>query len=225
MKHISFAQSYMKKIFRAFVSFIFPVRSNIKSLMRLTPDELLLNVRSAPILPDNIIAAFSYRDKGIRSLIWSLKYHHNKDAAALLGKTLALHVQEELSEKREFGTYISPCIIPIPLHHKKEKERGYNQSLLIAQAFAKQLGFPDNTIQTGVLVRTKYTQALARSASRHARYESIQNAFACSDSSRIKNKDIILIDDVITSGATMNEAKSVLLQAGAREVLALAIAH
>ncbi len=219
----------VKKIPAIIVRWVFPVASPVDALMRKSPEAVLMHAQPARLILPDAIAVFSYKDKGIRKLIWSLKYYHNKAAAKLLGEALACATVEDLAEKQEFGTFLSPLIIPIPLHPKRETERGYNQSLLLARAFAQRSGFPWETVRSDILFRTKNTEALARSMSRSVRYQSMKNVFAISKSEQIQKelagRDIILIDDVITSGATMTEAKRVLIEAGAREILMLAVAH
>lgn len=216
---------YIKRMLLSTVTWLFPVSSPHTTYIHLSPEQLLLHAQPAYVEYPDTIAAFSYKDKGVRNLIWSLKYYHNKDAAKLLGNALALYTHEERAERAEYGTYLDPIVIPIPLHPEREKERGYNQSFLLAQAFVKQAGLPHDTLHTDILLRIKHTEALARSASREKRLDAIRDAFRVQNTHSIKNKDVILIDDVITSGATMNEAKRVLVEAGVREVLMFAIAH
>lgn len=220
---------HSKKLLTTLVGWIFPVHSNLDALLHMSPEALLTYARLSRLTLPDAIAVFSYKDKGIRKLIWSLKYYHNKPVAKLLGEALAHAVIEDLAEKQEFGTFLSPLIIPIPLHPKREAERGYNQSLLIAQAFARQSGFATDTVRSDILFRTKYTEPLAHSASRSERYQSMKDVFTVLKDEQkqreLKNRDVILIDDVITSGATMTEAKRILIEAGAREVLILTIAH
>lgn len=221
--------THLKNIFVAIVGWVFPTRSNLEALLHMSPDTLLAHSKPAHQTAQDTIVLFSYHDRRIRDLIWSLKYYHNKPVAKLLGEALACATIEDLAEKQEFGTFLSPLIIPIPLHPKREVERGYNQSLLIAQAFAQQSGFSTETVRSDVLFRTKYTEPLAHSASRNERYQSMKDVFAVSKDQQkqmdLKSRDVILIDDVITSGATMSAAKRVLIKAGAREILMLAIAH
>ncbi len=215
-----------KKILWHVACWVFPIASRIDTLVHTPPQTLLAHAQPAPAIhDDDMIAVFSYADADIKALIWALKYHHRTDAAAPLGRALALHVTEALAERRMYGTFLSPLIVPIPLHAKREAERGYNQTSLIARAFAQAMEFPRNAIRADILLRTKYTPALARSVSRQARYESIEGAFAVADPALVKNKEVILIDDVITSGATMTQARNMLKSAGARDVLMLAIAH
>lgn len=218
----------LKQFFASVASWLFPdhLLDEAVFFTHTSPDTLLVISKLAHtvLLPDTL-AVFSYQDPKIKSMVWSLKYRNNKRAGFLLGQALALHVAEEFSERQQFGTFQTPLIIPIPLHPRRERERGYNQSLIVARAFAKKLSFPKEYVQPHTLVRTKYTESLAHGTSRKQRYEHMQSAFTIPSPDLIKNKDVILIDDVITSGATMSEAKRVLIEAGARQVLLLAIAH
>jgi ComF family protein len=114
-------------------------------------------------------------------------------------------------------------MIPIPLHPKKERERGFNQSLLIAEALRDFLsGSPPLISQ--ILVRVKNTKAQAEIKDSDKRKENVRSCFAVKNPSEIKGKNIILIDDVFTSGATANEAVRTLKTAGARRILVLVLA-
>jgi len=108
--------------------------------------------------------------------------------------------------------------LPIPIHRSKERERGYNQSYLLA----RELGMP---VIDRVLVRTKATLPQARSDSRKARFESIRDAFEVQNPHHIEGRAILLIDDVATTGATLSEAARLLKRHGARRITAAVLAH
>lgn len=111
-------------------------------------------------------------------------------------------------------------IISVPLHKKKERIRGYNQSLLISRELGKITGIPD---KSRLLIRTRHTdtQSLLR---RDERYINIKDAFKVTDENEVKGKSILLVDDVITTGYTLNECGKVLKKAGARQVYAVVVA-
>lgn len=111
-------------------------------------------------------------------------------------------------------------IISIPLHHKKELSRGYNQALLISKALSRELKIPECS---GVLKRIKYTdaQSLLKKGDRSI---NVKGAFRVINSDMIKDKSILLVDDILTTGSTANECSKVLKEAGARIVDAAVIA-
>jgi ComF family protein len=110
-------------------------------------------------------------------------------------------------------------LLPIPLSAARLAERGFNQSLLLALQLS-----PSKT-QSHLLLRTRHTQAQSQ-LNRQARLSNLLGAFAMSplEAGMVRGQHILLIDDVMTSGATLNLAASVLKQAGAKEVCALVLA-
>lgn len=110
--------------------------------------------------------------------------------------------------------------IPIPLHKKKLKERGFNQAALLAQELQKSIG---GKIQSDVLIRQRPTLTQTNLDLR-SRKENIKNAFALKNKNTIAGKSIFLIDDVVTSGTTLFEAASVLKKGGAKDIWGLTIA-
>ena len=117
-----------------------------------------------------------------------------------------------------------PVIIPIPLAKKRMHERGFNQSLLISKKISK-LSSGNLILEKDVLIKPKDTEHQARIENRNERLKNIVGSFRVINEEKIKNRNIILIDDVTTTGATLGEAKKVLKQAGARKVIAFTVAH
>ncbi|OGQ99102.1 MAG: hypothetical protein A2505_02360 [Deltaproteobacteria bacterium RIFOXYD12_FULL_55_16] len=111
-------------------------------------------------------------------------------------------------------------IVPVPLHQKRLQERGFNQALLLARAF-----FPkDQRIITNLLIRSRPT-APQTGFSGTARRTNLKNAFAVIKPHRLTGKKILLVDDVFTTGTTVNECARVLKKAGAVEVMVLTLAR
>ncbi|GAB4375543.1 MAG: hypothetical protein Kow0042_21070 [Calditrichia bacterium] len=106
-------------------------------------------------------------------------------------------------------------IIPVPLHPVREKERGYNQSYHIARGLFSQSGLP---IHQNLLRRIRHTRSQTE-LNREERRNNVDQAFQVVHDPEIKGKTIALIDDVVTTGATLNECARVLKLAGARRVL------
>jgi len=110
---------------------------------------------------------------------------------------------------------------PVPLHPSRLKERGFNQSELIARYFCEQVGL---TLEPSLMLRTKPTipqVALPRTE----RDKNIRGAFALSDNADIKDANILLIDDIYTTGATLKECARTLRRGGAKEVYVLTLAR
>lgn len=113
------------------------------------------------------------------------------------------------------------CVIPVPLHVRRQRERGYNQAELFARGIAKNMGKP---MVADILIRTRETKAQAE-LSREERLVNIAGAFLCRVDGGIEGASVLLIDDVCTTTATLEQAALALREAGAREVSALTLAH
>ncbi|MEG0830232.1 MAG: ComF family protein [Anaerovoracaceae bacterium] len=113
-------------------------------------------------------------------------------------------------------------IIPVPMHRKKQEERGYNQTALMARQLAKRMELP---FLWDVLLRTKYTQPMKGLGSIQ-REENLKDAFEIKLglSKKIEGKAILLVDDIYTTGSTMDACSKVLLKSGAEKIIALSFA-
>ena len=114
------------------------------------------------------------------------------------------------------------AVIPVPLHPNRQKQRGYNQSELLARVIASDLRLP---IDLASLRREKDTLASSSlQGGRAAREENLKDAFKVTDAEKVKGKTLLLVDDVLTTGTTANQAAKVLKQAGAKAVYVLTFA-
>lgn len=127
-----------------------------------------------------------------QSLVHSFKYRNNKKLAKYLGRIASLYLQAD----NMFNEI--DILVPVPLHPKKEKKRGYNQSELIAQGIASIYNKP---IIANILYR-KTASSTQTNKSRYERHINVEKIFALKDTKTLISKHILLIDDVITTGAT-----------------------
>jgi ComF family protein len=111
-------------------------------------------------------------------------------------------------------------LVPVPMHARKLLDRGYNQSVLLAKEFSRLTGIP---VIENSLLRIKYAPAQAKSVSAKERQENVKDAFICRDE-RLKGEKVILIDDVSTSGATLNACAATLKEIGVETVWGLTVA-
>jgi competence protein ComFC len=161
-------------------------------------------------------AATDFDNDIVRNAIHALKFQYVKNAADALGGILvhyaaALHVP--------FDDHL---VIPIPLSPRRLRERGFNQSELLANIFARGFGL---RMETEVLARVKNTKPQSETKNAAERRENLARSFAIRHPEFVAGKNIILIDDVTTSGATLFEAATVLKTAGAKKIIALAVAR
>ena len=112
-------------------------------------------------------------------------------------------------------------VVPVPLHRQRERERGYNQAALIAKPLAKLLGLPYKSV---LLTRTR-PRPDKHLLSCEERWESVRGAFATRPGSQVDNLRVLLVDDVMTSGATLDSCAKTLREAGARSVIGLTVAR
>jgi len=112
-------------------------------------------------------------------------------------------------------------VVPVPLHRQRQRERGYNQADLIARPLARRLGLPCRPV---LLVRTKPRPDKLH-LSLEERWSSVRGAFAAKPGSRVDNLRVLLVDDVMTTGATLDACARALRQAGARTVIGLTVAR
>ena len=193
-----------------------------KNCIKNIPGSMLDNSR---LLSEYIHPVFDYRNKTISKLIWRLKYSNSTYIADVFGERTHEVLQSLINELFEMRGVTSVVFIPIPLSNKRLKERGYNQSELIMKSSLKhKLNIP-YSIDTKSLVRKNLSSSQVKTKNKSARMINIQGSFSVLVSERIKGKDIILFDDVVTTGSTLKEARKVLLASGARSVHAVVLAH
>ena len=179
----------------------------------------------------NTHAPFAYRDPVIRRMIWALKYRGGQTIGMALGGRLYDYLLEELAGASEFdGNDPNFLIIPIPLTRARTRERGFNQAVTIARGLvrrnlARRNGTSNFIIAENILRRTRDTGSQTVIKARAKRLANMRHAFAVIDPVIVRGKQIIVVDDVITTGGTMNDARRALEAAGAKIVLAVAVAH
>ncbi len=155
-----------------------------------------------------------FRFEGVmREAIHQLKYHNLRALAV----PLAAMLQEYLAASPlDFD-----IMVPVPLHRKRLRERGYNQARLLAQELGKLINKP---VADDILVRLRHTPPQARTANIEERAHNIADAFACRDD-RLRGQQVLLLDDVATSGTTLDACATALKANGAVTVWGLVMAR
>jgi competence protein ComFC len=123
--------------------------------------------------------------------------------------------------RREAETLAADVVVPVPLHRERERERGYNQADLVARPLAKHLGLPYRAV---LLVRTR-PRPDKHVLSSAERWESVRGAFATRPGSQVDKLRVLLVDDVMTTGATLDACAKALRGAGAKSVIGLTVAR
>lgn len=162
-------------------------------------------LRIAGRIPYQNATAFAYftAEGLLQHLLHRLKYSGRKAVGVYLGEQAG----HALKNTDWIGNV--QAIIPIPLHPKKEAKRGYNQSAIIAAGLSNILNVP---VQMHALVRTRHTESQTR-MSREERTVNVKDAFVLHPKAQLTNQHILVVDDVLTTGATIEAASSALLHA------------
>lgn len=169
----------------------------------------------------SIYCAFDY-EKGIREAIHRLKFNDRPGNAQILVdmsypllKQYLVQVSAKFDRANKYD-----IVIPVPIHSKRRRERGYNQSELLARSLSKKLDIP---VTTGTLVKRKNTPAQS-SLTKDERYKNLEGAFYVKKPYLVEGKRVLLVDDVITTGSTLEQCGKVLLRSGAACVDAFVVA-
>lgn len=162
--------------------------------------------------PERALAGFAYRGP-VRQLVGSLKYRGIKGVAEVMAELIA----EDL-EEREISFGSEALVVPVPLSFWRKGSRGFNQAALLGEALAERLRL---SFRDDLLRRVKDTPSQV-SLGRRERVRNVQGAFA---SLPLEGEDVVLVDDVLTTGATSREAARALKKAGAGQVWILAFSR
>ena len=152
-------------------------------------------------------------DGVVRDAIRQLKYQN--------AKYVALPLAQQMANCYLAEGFDCDLVISVPLHSKREKERGYNQAQLLAAPLAQALGLP---LVSDVLIRRHETPSQTL-LNRKERERNLKSAFKANKKSKVLGKTVLLVDDVFTTGATMDSCSEVLVKAGAKQVFCLTVAH
>ena len=161
---------------------------------------------------DGIRSPFRF-DETIRKAVHELKYRNLKAIAPFLSTLLADYVQ--------LNPLPGDALLYVPLHPRRLRERGYNQSSLLARELGSHIDLP---VIEDCLVRVNQAQPQVRAVNVEQRRRNVAGAFACQDE-RVRGKQIILVDDVCTSGATLESCAAALKDRGATSVWGLTLAR
>ena len=172
-----------------------------------------------------LYAAGHYQDPVLREMIHAFKYHSIEILKKPLAELVIAYIQKELFTNQPIVYRLKDCVlVPVPLTLRRKINRGFNQSELLALEIAKYLDAP----VMNLLKRNKFTGPQAEISDWKKRKENISGVFALSPVDRFPKPidyfKVILVDDVSTSGATLEEAARVLKQAGVKEVYGLVVA-
>jgi ComF family protein len=206
------------KIMAVFFNFIFP----IECLGCEAPGRDICSGCLDSLLPPKqsnypwIVSLGNYHDPIIKKIMWHIKNQPNHRASLIIAEAFARMIMNRPIDPNSW------ILVPIPITKKRFRERGYNQSLLLAQPLAYLFNLKKSS---RILIKIKHTKKQGTSKSRAERMENINGSFSVPYPQLIVNKNIILIDDITTTGSTLIEARELLLASGASRVMAWTVAN
>ncbi len=232
----------LKKIFVEilmpfFLDLIFPRDEIVQRIEKMSGREALDCLPKCSdktgLIPEmrDMTVIFKYRHRAVRQMVWELKYRGNKKVARLCGEILS-----EVILHGEKFCVLPAVLIPVPLARERRRERGFNQNELVIKEmiFAQNGGHEKETL-SGVLdvfsfsfdalVKIRPTLPQSSIKNRAQRLKNLSGCFTVPQPEKVRGKNIILIDDVTTTGSTLAAPRAVLYRAGARTVSCIAIAH
>jgi competence protein ComFC len=214
----------VREYFLKALDYLVPPRTNFEIVNKLK-DEDIQNLPQAE--KSNGVSwihpLFDYHDKKVRAIIWELKYKNNTKPLDTIGKIIFDEILSQTSEITIFDSDASFVLIPIPITNQRRSERGYNQSEYISRSIIENDSNHILLYAPQWLSKTKETPSQSHTETREERTKNLSGCFEANP--QVENKYLILIDDVVTTGSTLSEARKELLSKGAKDVFAFTIAH
>ncbi len=216
-------------MFNQILDIIFPKTERENTVDKLLHNKIQLHL--VPMLHNtradvSVTTLTKYDSVKMRKLIHSLKFYNSVTAAKILSQLLHDYLAEYLSEQRLFDTK-DILLVPVPISNKRLKQRGFNQVERILRELPKLNNGYTDIINTKILKRTRHTKRQT-SLARNERLKNLVGAFTVTNTNgmnNISNTHIIVLDDIVTTGATLSAIKSALEQAGYKHISLLAIAR
>ncbi|MEI6843407.1 MAG: hypothetical protein WCK48_02785 [bacterium] len=214
----------LEKLLSHILDSILPKRSDFEIVRKLTAEHIAKLPPAPPVAGNSwITPLFHYKDNRVRAIIWELKYKNNTLPLEHIGKMLYEEIVSVISDTLLFDRDAKFVLLPIPISAERRSERGYNQSEYIARAIL------ENDLGHVLLYapqwfeKVKETPKQSRSESREQRMKNLDGCFRASD--KLGGMYAILVDDVVTTGTTLCEARKTLFETDVRNVFAFTIAH
>ena len=171
---------------------------------------------------DQLLIASDYTNPLLAKLIKIFKYNFIYDVRGQIFLITKKYLNWMIKNKKYDPFSEEPLVIPVPLHKRRLNFRGFNQSEIMASLIADNYGL---MMRSDVLLKTKKSKSQADIKEREERLENIAGVFKVVDQEKIKGRVVLLIDDICTTGATLNECARVLKESGATKVIALVVAR
>lgn len=167
---------------------------------------------------DSLFVTADYKDPLVKKMIKSIKYRFVKDVAGDIAQVMYLY-----SKRKEIDKTISNFLLsPVPLYWHRRNWRGFNQAEMIALELGKRLKI---SVETRILLCNKARKPQAEIENRETRIRNSKGIFVCKEPNLVRNKKVVVIDDVSTTASTLNDCARVLKNSGASEVIGFVFAR
>ncbi len=210
------------ELIQQLIAFVFPLQ-NYKYLKELRKAEVNNELKTKNKI--QYLALFNYKNKYVKNNIKTLKNKGVQEVVDFFAGVLYDLLLDYIQNKAILQKNITVWLIPLPLHPTKYKERGFNQNLLITKILSDRLAELTNTLHAEkILKRIKKTKD-QKGLNKKERLLNVKGAFSAKLPKNASTDDLyIIIDDIITTGATMQEAQKTLRKAGAKNILLISLA-
>ncbi len=214
----------LNEIIEKIINYVLPPRTDFEIVQKLSPREIEC-LPKAEIQKNLswIHPLFKYGDRRVKAIIWELKYKDNTKPLETIGKLSFDEILDLVSEITTFDSDAKFLLIPIPITSERRSERGYNQSEYIGRAIIENDTNHILLYAPQWLSKTKETPSQSHSDTREDRIKNLLDSFEANP--QVEDKYVILIDDVVTTGSTLTEARKELLSKRVKDVFAFTIAH
>ncbi len=216
----------LKIAFEFLLDTIAPPDPEVRKIENLSPETFIEEAMKGEKLEESpgVLHLLPYRSAVVKTAIIEIKTHENRKIARLLGLLLYDFLSSELADLEMFENFGRSMVLPIPITGKKRRGRGWNQCELLADAMKKLNRTGEFEIRKDILVKIRENEDQVGKG-RAERFKNLENCFLVRHPELVRDRNIIIFDDIVTTGATLSEAKRTLLSAGARKVIAVALAH
>lgn len=212
----------MPPLLDALIDAVLPPRKDVLEARRVSAKDLEERFRPRLAHEAWLFAFFEYQDPKIRALVRAIKFYSDTRTTPLLANASADFLIDLIADRRSLSGWNTPLLVPIPASKKRMRERGYNQTERIAQAFLPRLG---EAVAYAPRILAREDRESQVRVPRDERARNIRGAFFVPAPESVSGKQIILLDDVVETASTMKDARRALLAAGASEVLGIALSH
>jgi ComF family protein len=215
----SYMNAPLRHFFNSLLEFLFPRSKEVRKLETMTAEDYLSTFTRS--LTDNspTRAVFQYSDPRVRTAVHEVKYRKNRIIASRFGEILYNEIKRVVHSPNKI------LLVPVPSSRSRRRKKGFSHTELLVEEIMK--CDKENILEYGkdVLVKIKETIPQTKTKSKGERKKNPIGSFGIKIPDVVKGRDVVVIDDVLTTGSTLKETISILKRAGARRVLGVTVAH